>query len=113
MSEKAISKRDELRTAILGVSYKPTTREVTLCGQTIELRPLKLRQNTGDDTTDTGVIMARSLILMAYVPGTEERVFEEGDQEAILNLYRTPELFAVIVAMGELNGGTSEDTEKN
>ena len=78
--------RDELRTALLGNAPKPDSVLITMFGVELELRQpnlgaiLKARAE-GDDATRA----IDMIIQYAYVPGTNDQVFEDTDRAAMLN----------------------------
>ena len=105
--------RDQLRAALIGKKHKPERKRVTLFGVDIELQQPTLSsileaRGEQDERTRTADIFIR----YAYVPGTDERVFEEGDREAILNWPFTQELIKVqnvIVELTGVNIGSAEE----
>jgi len=77
--------RNDLRKYLL--ASKPfKTEKVTLFGQEIELRQPSVRDAfaLAQEKDENSQLLVDILIKYAYVPGTDERVFEEGDREAIL-----------------------------
>jgi hypothetical protein len=78
--------RDELRQRILA-SRKPKSELVSFFGDSIELRQptlhdiLKIRQ-ASEDERNAAII--NTLVDYAYVPGTDEKLFEEADADAFL-----------------------------
>lgn len=97
--------RDELRAALVGKKHAPERAKVTLFGCKVELQQptlasiLGARDNVSEKDRTTDVF-----IKYAYVPGTNELVFEEGDREVILNWPFTNELLDVQKAIMKLTG---------
>ncbi len=81
--------RNELRKYLLSSKHFRSER-VNLFGQEIELRQpsvkdaLALAEAAEGKDNQSSLFLIEVLIRYAYVPGTNERVFEEGDREAIL-----------------------------
>lgn len=98
-------KRNALRAALIGQKHKANSETVTLFGQEIELRQptlgtiLKARDEADERTRTTDVFLQ-----YAYVPGTEELVFEEGDRDTILNWPFSEELLAIQLVIAKLTG---------
>jgi hypothetical protein len=78
--------RDALRSAILG--ERPTSSIVTLDnGMEIEVREGAVGSTLDAvSVTDLKKRMARMLIEACYVPGTNDKVFEETDFDALMQL---------------------------
>ena len=117
MSESSV-KRNEIRAQILGKTPKGETRLVTLFGAKIELHQPTLRSILeAKDDADEATRTADVFIKYAYVPGTNERVFEDGDKESILNWPMNDDLLEVqklIVEMTGINlGDAAEVIEKD
>lgn len=105
MNDAAKLNRDQLRAALIGKKHAPKRELVTLFGVEVELQQPTLRSILqARDTDDEMVRTADVFIRYAYVPGTDERVFEEGDRDAILNWPYTEELLKVQQVIGDLTG---------
>ena len=80
MSDTTVLTRDEIRAALVGKRHEGKTRPITLFGVDVELRQPTFKSimeaRTEDDQGRRAVDM---IIKYAYVPGTDERIFEEGD----------------------------------
>lgn len=83
MNDQVASARDSLRAALLSSkNYKPKSVIVKLFGMDVEVKQqtieemMKLQAMEGD-SPDTAA--ARMIVRFCYVPGTNERLFEEGD----------------------------------
>ena len=82
----SMSTRDELRSKIFA-SKAFMTQEITLFGATVELRQPTLGQIlSAQEEDDRKVGLLRLLVEYCFVPGTDERVFEDGDLESIMNM---------------------------
>lgn len=97
--------RDQIRKAIVGARHAPAKELVTLFGCEIELRQptlasiLASREEDDEKRRITDVF-----INYAYVPGTDEHVFEDGDRDVILNWPFTEELVEVQLVIAKLTG---------
>lgn len=106
--------RDELRKAIVGARHAPAREIVTLFGMEIELRQptlasiLKSREEDDEQRRITDVF-----INYAYVPGTDEHVFEDGDRDVILGWPFTEELVEVQLVIAKLTGVDMGDAEED
>jgi hypothetical protein len=79
LSDVQSNKRDLLRATILA-THQPKSRLLEFFGVEIELRqPLlgDILKAQSEQNPEIGVI--NTLISQAFVPGTDERIFEEGD----------------------------------
>ena len=76
--------RNELRSKLLGGAHKALTEELTLFGQKIELRQPSMDAVMDAQDQETTVGRAVALIIRyAVVPGTDELIFEPGDEDVI------------------------------
>jgi hypothetical protein len=97
--------RNELRAALVGKKHKPKSEVVSLFGTEVELRQptlaaiLRSREEDDERKRTTDVFLN-----YAYVPGTDELIFEEGDRDVILNWPFTEELFQVQMVIAKLTG---------
>lgn len=97
---------------------RATTVEVPEWGVEIELRSLSVRERQAlldqaralDDDADAAPIYARAIIACAYDPATGERVFTEGDMEALLDRSAAA-VDRLAPAVMEVNGMTPEAVE--
>jgi len=79
-----MSNKDELRSKLLS-SKKPKTVKIEIFDTTIELHQPNLRQMMSMQDQNNGRdAIANILITQSYVPGTNERIFEDTDKEAIM-----------------------------
>jgi len=99
--------RDSIRALILdSKNAAPSSRLITFLGAEIEVRQptldgitkmTEMKENQGlSDAT-------AMLIFYAFVPGTNERVFEEGDIEFLKNLPFSHDVATFITAVGEMS----------
>lgn len=105
--------RDQLRAALIGKKHKPQRAKVTLFGVELEFQQPTLRSIiSARDEEDELVRTADVFIQYAYVPDTDERVFEEGDRDVILNWPFTDELIEVQLLIAKLTGIDISDAEE-
>ena len=97
--------RDELRKALLGTAPKPESKVITMFGVELELRQpnlgaiMKAREETDQATRAIDMI-----IEYAFVPGTDEHVFEMTDRDVIKNWPFGKDLTKLNAAIAELTG---------
>jgi hypothetical protein len=97
--------RKEIRAKLLGDKHSPKSKLISLWGIDIELRQASLKDILQAQQTDDDVANAvRMIIRYAYVPGTDERVFEEADRDTILGWPFGQELVDLQMAIAELTG---------
>ncbi len=110
--------RDEMRAKLIGAKLKPESKIVTLFGVELELRQPTLKAiMKARDIADTAERAADMIIEYAYVPGTDEHVFEDTDREIILNWPFGEGLTEVNMVIADLTGidieGAMEDLKKD
>lgn len=94
--------RDELRAKVLATKL-PKTKLVTFFGAEIELRQPKLRDILkAQENPDRQASVIQTLVQYAYVPGTDERLFEETDEEALKEQPFGEDFVAISQALAEL-----------
>lgn len=97
--------RDELRAALLGNAPKPDSKLIMLFGVEIELRQPSLgailKTRTDSDDTTRAIDM---IIEYAYVPGTDDHVFEDTDRAVMMTWPFGPDLATLNTAIAELTG---------
>lgn len=109
---KAPLSRDDLRAAIFGAKAKSALIENFLGNTTIEIRQpsihdaLNMRQGSEDDQ------VYRMLTEFAYVPETNQKIFEEADVENIKTLPFGDEMQNLMAAINKLLGVNPEEVEK-
>ncbi len=109
MTKKEVNKvpltRDELRKALLGTAPKPKSMLIELFGVEVELRQPNLGAilKTRDATDD--VSRAIDMIIeYAYVPGTDDHVFEDTDVAVIKKWPFGEDLARLNGAIADLTG---------
>lgn len=104
--------RGQLRDALLGNAPKPLTKEITLFGFQVELHQPTLgsilEAQSIEDEKKRSVNM---IIEYAYVPGTNETIFEPADAEMILQWPFGDELVTLQLAIAELTGVDTKNME--
>lgn len=79
--------RDQIRAAVLGTPHKPRSKIITFFDSKIEIRQGTLGDIIqANDTEDRKAAIIRILIERAFVPGTNINVFEDADEQVLLNL---------------------------
>jgi hypothetical protein len=94
--------RDELRAKLLA-SRAPTSKAVTFFGEKIEIRQPTLGAILAareQDDRESAII--NTLIMYAYVPGTDELVFEDADIDALKGMPFGGDFVAVSKALEDL-----------
>ncbi len=95
--------RNDIRTAIL--SAKPKKKVIEMFGQKVEIRQpsvgeiLKLREGTD---ANAEAMFIRVMLGYCYVPGTNEKVFEPTDAEALAAVPFGPEFDEMNQAVADL-----------
>lgn len=114
-----MSLRNQIRAAIFdSENTKPKHEPLTFFGQKIEIRQpdldtiLTFSNSAGDDRKH---MMVSMIVMWAFVPGTDERVFEETDQDQLLKLPFGPDFAALNKAIQNLTDVTllAQAAEKN
>lgn len=103
------SQRDEIRGKVFA-AHKLATEEIEIFNTKIELRQPTLSdvlviQQARDDSEDGSVpvsAVAKVLIQYSFVPKTNEKIFEEGDGEAIMQLPFGDDMIRVTDALERL-----------
>ncbi len=125
MTKKATSKkvatpltREQMRDKLLGHAPKPERISLKLFGTDLDLVQSTLGSILDIQDMPTGKERAAFMIIQyACMPGTSERVFEEADQEVILNWPFGEDLTEVQEAIAELTGidisDATEDLRKD
>jgi len=106
--------RNKIRAAVS--SAKPRSVIVSFNGVEIEMRQPSLGevmdgQQTISEDRKEGV--ARMMIRFAYVPGTEEKVFEEGDVDMLIGLPFGDDMQRMNEAINNLTGVEVTDATKS
>lgn len=99
--------RGSIRSAIFAT--RPKSIEIELFGTTIELRqPSMGTMFKAQQGASTAHSAAQMLMAYAYVPGTDEKVFDEADIDEVINLPWGNDLVKVQSAIAELTGINKE-----
>jgi hypothetical protein len=87
-----MSKRDALRAKTVGSAKQFRSEIVTVGGEEIEVRQLSVRDRLDvyNRSTKNGVLdplqfQIWAVISTAFVPGTNERLFEDGDYDSLVD----------------------------
>ena len=116
MTKKAAVKkldRQAIRDQLLGHAPKPKTKIMTLFGVDIELRQPTLGGILESQELESGKARATSMIIgYAYVPGTHELIFEDADNDMILNWPFDDDLTQIQLAIAELTGVDIAEAEE-
>lgn len=97
--------RDQLRAALVGKKHAPKSVLATLFGVEIELRQPTLESIVdAKDDADAKTRTTDVFIKYAYVPGTDERIFEDTDRVMILRWPFSEELLKVQEKIAGLTG---------
>jgi hypothetical protein len=102
--------RDAIRAAILNAGHEDDI--VSVYGMQVAVRTpcledlLQYRESQNDDFA-----MARAIANNVYMPGTDDRVFTEGDVEALMQAKFTPDMRRLNQAVMKVLGAT-ETLEK-
>lgn len=113
------AKRDELRAHLFDKANTRAKSEVlTLFGVEVELRQPSIGAiMDAQEIKDPARQAANMIIKFAYVPGTDEKVFEEGDVDSIIQWPFGEDLKHLQDAIGRLTSldveAAQEDLEKD
>lgn len=113
--------RNKLRTTIFSGDHLEVKRKViTFNGVPLELRQptvndfLNMQDESTEDNPDKKKQFAISfLIQYAFIPGTEERLFETGDMEMLCSMPMNNSFMQVMQAANELMDIKTEEKVKN
>ncbi len=105
--------RDDLRGRLLGTKAKPKSEIVTLFGEEIELRqPSFGSMLDAREIADTKTRTIEMIVQYAYVPGTDEHIFEDTDRDMILGWPFGEEVLEIQNAIARLSGIDIEALEE-
>lgn len=112
--------RDELRLGTVGSPVVQNTAIVEWNGRKYEVRRPTLKQTQSiqamsrkkNGEIDDGLALVQGIIHCVYVPGTNERVYEQADVDAIQGRGIEDFIGAFASALGKL-GAKPEEIEKN
>jgi hypothetical protein len=114
--------REQIRAAIFtDERRKPKSKLITAFGVSFEIRQPSvgafLASPTDDDEEHTDpVSKIRALHLLvnnSYVPGTEEKVFNQEDYAAFVSMPFSNDFVTVITAFNEISGANPKEKQKN
>lgn len=114
----------ELRNKIFAAeNKKPKSKVFSFFGVDIELRQstllemTKLAENTVDPLVDPDappqINAVRMVISNSYVPGTDERVFDDADYDQLASMPFGPDVTRMMSAVNELTGLNITAAAKN
>lgn len=107
--------KDTIRTAIFA-AQQFKSKVIDIFGQSVEIKQPSIGEllglTSGDDKEKQKLAVAQILINYAYVPDTNEHVFDKADYDSIVNLPSGAWVGNVITAWTELVG-SEETSEKN
>jgi hypothetical protein len=107
-----MSDRKSIRDKIF--SAKPESQLIEAFGTTFELRQPSLAVVLDtQQKEDRKEQVAAMLVQFAYVPGTNEKVFEEGDLDEIINLPFNSDMQKIQNAIADLTGAVVTDATKS
>ncbi len=105
--------RDEMRARIMK-GVKPKSVETSFNGVTIELRqPTVGEILDAQEETDRKRAITGMMVRYAYVPDTDERVFEMADLDALMNMPFGDDYIKLNEAINKLTGINVAEEEKN
>jgi len=100
------SARDALRAKLFsGETSKPKTKDVIFFGQKIELHQPPVRlilAMKNDPDADRASQMIDMVVKYAYVPGTDELVFDDSDKDTLLGMPFGGDFTRLSTAIAEL-----------
>ncbi len=105
---KAVSKaltRDEMRAVLLGTRQKAKSQVISLFGIDVELRQPTLESILkARDTGDNASRAVDMIIEYAFVPGTDDHVFEDTDRPQMLKWPFGEDLTKLNATIADLTG---------
>lgn len=111
--------RAQIRAAIFnGVNTKPKSKVIAFFGQQIEVKQLDLDTilsfRTDENMTPKDRMVA-TIIAYGYVPGTDDRVFEDADKDQLLSMPFGADFQRLQAAISDLTNIdiATKDAEKN
>ncbi len=105
--------RDEMRGRLLGSETKPQSEMITLFGVEVELRqPTFASMLDLREIADTKTRTIEMIVQYAFVPDTDEHVFEDTDRDIILGWPFGEDVLEVQNAIARLSGIDIEALEE-
>lgn len=112
MADAVQTARDALRAALLSSKvYKPKSVVIELFGQQVEVRQPPISEVMKGQEGNPDEQAARMIIKYCYVPGTDERVFEEGDIPTIMQWPFGDDVIRLQEAINKLSGFNIEEVK--
>lgn len=106
--------RDEIRSILLGKTPKAKSVEIEVYGVKLSLKQPRFGDiMTAREEQNPAKRAVELITQYAYVPGTEDRVFEDSDMEMILRWPFGEDLVRLQNAIAELTGLNIEEEEAN
>ncbi len=113
VEESSLLTRDDLRGRLLGTKAKPKIEMVTLFGEDVELRqPSFGSMLDAREIADTKTRTIEMIVQYAFVPGTDERIFEDTDRDVILGWPFGEDVLEIQNAIARLSGIDIEALEE-
>lgn len=104
--------RDQIRAALIGKKHPGKTKRVKLFGVEVELhQPTLATILSAREEDDARIRTTDVYIKYAYVPGTDELVFEDTDRDTILEWPFNEDMIELQNAIAELTGVDLSDIE--
>ena len=105
LAKPEVLTKGEIRNRLVTGNIKADRKNITLFGVSLDIvqPPLKAVMRMRDEL-DQAERSAQMIINFAYVPGTDERAFEDADIEAVLNWPWSPDVTDLNSAITELTG---------
>lgn len=112
---QVLSTRDSLRASIFSSENSRCKRvPITLNGAELELKQPTIDEVIKlQDRPEASARVAIILINHAFIPGTEDKVFDDADYDSLAALPYTPELTAIQEVLNTFLIGDQKATEKN
>lgn len=107
--------RDDIRAKIFANTGKPKSKVITFFDTEVELRQPSVGEiEELQDTVEVNKARTvRTLIRYAYVPGTDEKMFDNADIEGLSQLPWSKGFSTVVKTVAELTGVDIGGAEKN
>ncbi len=105
--------RDQMRAVLLGDPAKPESEDIEIFGIKVEFRQptfgaMMDARTIADDKTRT----VEMIVAYAFVPGTNERVFEDTDRDTILSWPFSSDIVEIQRVIARLTGVDIEAIEE-
>lgn len=111
--EKVVSARDKIRAQIF-TQKKFETKELKIFGVVVEIRQPTLGMIlTAQEEANRQLSVMKLLIGYCFVPGTDERVFEDADLDSVMKLPFDEDMMKLNEVIMEMTGIDIAGAEKN